>query len=381
VFSVLNHGLVSGQRIFFTQPIATTASGTTTNLVSATTKLVTRPYWVKVLTPNTFVIANSLANYTGGSFIARGTGTLSTLPTIFYTQVLGRGLTNVSFIELLTLPMVRGRKYEFDSNAVFNAALDAATAPSGVAVTDPAVSIFLNNSAVILGEDQITPYGEDLTSATLSGWLPALNLVNPTATPTALIANAYCSPTVDQFFQPEAYLVPAIDVILAGDYDASATGTTGPVLTVNNIVNAGPYTNGTYFNIALGGGSPGASGAQATVVIAGGIVTSVSITAGGNGYVVGDTLTVGAFAGATCDVATISAAGVVAAPTTYATQAGVVAVILFPLPQPAFADLHGLSSLMCSFYKYICAVQHCYSTWMYFQDLTIQPRSIYCAQS
>jgi hypothetical protein len=73
--------------------------------------------------------------------------------------------------------------------------------------------------------------------------------------------------------------------------------------------------------VALGGGS--GAGAQATVVIAAGVVFSVSITAGGNGYVVGDTLTIGAFAGATCDVATISAAGVVGAPTAYATQAGV----------------------------------------------------------
>ena len=324
-FNVLGHGLRSGQKIFFTQPITVTVGATTSNIVSQTTKLVSRPYWVKVVDTNNFVVANSLNNYTVNSFVAfpAGVATVSTFPSIFYTQVLGGGLTTISPIELLTLPMVRARKYEFDSSSVFNSALDATVTPGGAGGTNPAVSIFLNNSSVILGEDQITPYGEDLTSATLSGWLPALNLVNPTATPTALIANAYCSPTVDQFFQPEAYLVPAIDAILAGDYDAAATGTTGPVLTVDTIINVGPYSNGTYFNVALGGGSPGASGAQATVVILAGAITSVSITTGGNGYVVGDTLTVGAFAGATCDVATISAAGVVNSPTTYATQAGV----------------------------------------------------------
>jgi hypothetical protein len=323
-FNVLGHNLRSGQKIFFTQPITVTVGATTSNLVSQTTKLVSNPYWVKVIDSNNFVVANSLNNYTVNSFVAfPATGVVSAFPSIFYTQVLGGGLTTISPIELLTLPMVRARKYEFDSSAVFNSALDSTIAPGALGGTNPAVSIFLNNSSVILGEDQITPYGEDLTSLSLCGFLPALNLVNPTAAPVAVVGNAYCVPTVDQFFQPEAFFVPAVNAILAGSYDAAAFGTTGPVLTVNAIVNVGPYTNGTYFNVALGGGSVGASGAQATVVIAGGIVTSVSITAGGNGYVVGDTLTIGAFAGATCDVATISAAGVVGAPTAYATQAGV----------------------------------------------------------
>ena len=323
-FTVQNHGLRSGQKVFFTQPITATVGATTSNLVSATNKLVSRPYWVKVVDQDTFVLSNSLANYTVSAFVPfPATATVSTFPSLFYTQVLGGGITTISPIELLTVPMVRARKYEFDSSAIFNVALDSSVAPGGVGGVNPSVSIFLNNASVILGEDQITPYGEDLTGPNLCDWLPSLNLVAPTLTPVAQVGNAYCVPTVDQFFQPEAYFVPAIDPILAGSYDAAATGTTGPVLTVGTIVNAGPYTNGTYFNVALGGGSVGASGAQATVVIAGGIVTGVSITAGGNGYVVGDTLTIGAFAGATCDVATISAVGLVAGATAYALQAGV----------------------------------------------------------
>jgi hypothetical protein len=325
-FNVLGHGLRSGQKIFFTQPITVTVGATTSNLVSQTTKLVSNPYWVKVIDINNFTIANSLNNYTVNSFVAFPTaGVVSTFPSIFYSQVLGGGVTTISPIELLTLPMVRARKYDFDSSSIFNSALDATVAPGGIGGTNPAVSIFLNNSSVILGEDQITPYGEDLTSITKCDYLPALNLVNPTASPVALIGNAYCVPTVDQFFQPEAYFVPAINAILAGNYDAAAFGTTGPAVTVGTIINVGPYVDGTYFNVALGGGSPGASGAKATVVILTGAITSISITAGGNGYVVGDTLTVGAFAGATCNVATISAAGLVSAPTTYATQAGVAA--------------------------------------------------------
>jgi len=48
------------------------------------------------------------------------------------------------------------------------------------------------------------------------------------------------------------------------------------------------YTNGTYANIPLTGGS--GAGAVATITIAGGIVTTVTLTNGGNFYVVGDSL-------------------------------------------------------------------------------------------
>jgi hypothetical protein len=48
------------------------------------------------------------------------------------------------------------------------------------------------------------------------------------------------------------------------------------------------YTNGTYTNQALTGGS--GSGATATIVVAGGIVTSVTIYSKGKNYVVGDAL-------------------------------------------------------------------------------------------
>jgi hypothetical protein len=48
------------------------------------------------------------------------------------------------------------------------------------------------------------------------------------------------------------------------------------------------YTNGTYTNVTLTGGS--GSGAKATVVVAGNTVTTVTLTTPGNGYAVGNTL-------------------------------------------------------------------------------------------
>jgi hypothetical protein len=63
---------------------------------------------------------------------------------------------------------------------------------------------------------------------------------------------------------------------------------TGLVLTLNTLVGGTLYTNGTYTNVTLTGGS--GSGAKATVVVSGGSVTTVTLTTAGNGYVVGNTL-------------------------------------------------------------------------------------------
>ena len=63
---------------------------------------------------------------------------------------------------------------------------------------------------------------------------------------------------------------------------------TGLILTLNTLVGGTLYTNGTYTNVTLTGGS--GSGAKATIVVAGATVTTVTITTPGNGYVIGNTL-------------------------------------------------------------------------------------------
>jgi hypothetical protein len=62
----------------------------------------------------------------------------------------------------------------------------------------------------------------------------------------------------------------------------------GIITSTGSITAGSSYTNGTYTNIPLTGGS--GQGAVATITIAGSIVTSVTLTNGGNFYVAGDTL-------------------------------------------------------------------------------------------
>ena len=65
-----------------------------------------------------------------------------------------------------------------------------------------------------------------------------------------------------------------------------------PVATLGTITGGSGYTNGTYLNVPLTGGS--GSGAVANIVVSGNAVTSVTLTQGGSGYVVGDTLSAAA---------------------------------------------------------------------------------------
>jgi len=66
-------------------------------------------------------------------------------------------------------------------------------------------------------------------------------------------------------------------------------GFSGEILTLSNLVGGSGYTNGTYTAVPLNGGA-GIS-ATATIVVAGGIVTTVTLVSGGFNYVIGDVVT------------------------------------------------------------------------------------------
>ena len=91
--------------------------------------------------------------------------------------------------------------------------------------------------------------------------------------------------------------------------NATIGGDDNATITVATV--SGDHVNGNYSSVALSGGS--GSGAEATVIVSGDNVTSVSITDGGTGlYQIGDVLTIdnaktGGDDNATCRVATVTA--------------------------------------------------------------------------
>jgi len=71
-------------------------------------------------------------------------------------------------------------------------------------------------------------------------------------------------------------------------YYYPATIVQGVITLVSLVTPGGSLTAGTYYDVPLTGGS--GSGALATILVAGGYVSTVTITQGGSSYVVGDTI-------------------------------------------------------------------------------------------
>ena len=218
--NAVNHQLINGQKLYFTQKITKNSA----TLLAATTKAIAVPYYVTVIDANNFTLSESLSAYTAASYInVPSTGSFSTNPSIFYTSVLGGQQTSANLAELTVVPFVRARKYALNSGTIYGEAVNSTLNPTtGAAATQPTVSIFLNNSATALGEAQISPFGE----TTAAGWLPKLELITTGAISTTT-ANFYCTPTVDQSFAAQTHLVPSIDPINGGNYDAGVTAAAG----------------------------------------------------------------------------------------------------------------------------------------------------------
>jgi len=90
----------------------------------------------------------------------------------------------------------------------------------------------------------------------------------------------------------------------------------GVISTVGPITGGSSYTNGTYTDVPLTTSGSG-TGARATVVVVGGSVITVTITNGGNGYAVADTISAlatsigGTGSGFTTSIATIKDEGII----------------------------------------------------------------------
>jgi hypothetical protein len=71
-------------------------------------------------------------------------------------------------------------------------------------------------------------------------------------------------------------------------WGGAVSATTNSIATFGAITAGTGYVSGTYYNVPLTGGT--GSGARATVVVAGGLVTGVTKTYGGTGYTASDSL-------------------------------------------------------------------------------------------
>lgn len=109
-----------------------------------------------------------------------------------------------------------------------------------------------------------------------------------------------------------------INETATGNYKPMPITGTGGVETFGAITPGSAYTNGTYSDVALTGGT--GTGARATIVVAGGVVTTVTKTANGSGYTVGNSLSATAASiGGTGTGFAVAVATVSAAPTSFGT--------------------------------------------------------------
>ena len=178
------HGLTDGVKVFFNAPVIT-ASGYF--LFKASTKTVLNAYYVKVIDANIYVLASSATNFAAGSYVKVPSSdpVATTTPVISYSTVLAALEGSTQLNEAGTFPLIRGRKYAFDSSAIYNQASSAAAAP--VADNEnPQLAINLSQSNTVLGEGTVAPYGETVDA----GWLPKLELLEPAVGNTTL-ANLY----------------------------------------------------------------------------------------------------------------------------------------------------------------------------------------------
>lgn len=157
-----------------------------------------------------------------------------------------------------------------------------------VNLVDEAVNIDMSKDSIVIIDNQFSiPGGKSLD---VTGFAPAV--LNA--------GHVIIKETATGNYKP----MPATEASPAG------------VATVGSVTAGTGYTNGTYENVPLSGGT--GSGALATVVVGSTVVSTVTITKAGTGYTVGDVLSVpGAYAGGTGTGASVPVASVATSSAAY----------------------------------------------------------------
>ena len=118
-----------------------------------------------------------------------------------------------------------------------------------------------------------------------------------TTTQTIVTTGSFLTSTGSTFVYTDTYNGDVVlEQIVSGSGISASTSvtaiTSSNVKALYTLVGGSLYTNGTYTNVALTGGS--GAGARATIVVSGAAVTSVTITSRGAAYVVDDVLSAAA---------------------------------------------------------------------------------------
>lgn len=241
--------------------------------------------------------ANSFT--TAGNFATTLTTTAATnvtLPTSGTLAVVGSGLNQFASTTSLQLLGVM-------SDETGTGSLVFGTAPTFTTSIDSGAtfSAFGSSTALTLGYTGTAASTTNIsTGAVASGIAKTINIGTGGAVGSITNINVGDADGGNTVINSQSLIVPGNLAV-----GASILATTGPILTLGVLSVGGTgYMNGTHLNQALTGGT--GTNMLATVVVAAGVVTSITQTWGGNRYTIGDVLTVGVLSTA---LATTAAGG------------------------------------------------------------------------
>lgn len=272
-FKCVNHGLKDGQQVFFTQPILSGSSV----LFKATNVNGVNPYFVKVVNNDYFVLASSYSNYLAEAYVIYpSVPSFTTTPSILYTKMLGGELTSYNLSELATIPLIRGRKYGFASGGIFNNS--QASYPEGYVISYKADAIASLDNTSLNG-------GSGYSDGTYTN-VPLLSAGDGVGAKATLVIAGGIVTTVTVTSRGHSY---TIGETLTTD-DALIGGGSSFAIDVLKVNGTG-YTNQNYTDVPLLGGS--GSGATVDLIVTFNSVSSITFKTWGEGYSVGDVLTIG----------------------------------------------------------------------------------------
>ena len=206
-------------------------------------------------------IINSTGGVTPGNYYTNST-------TAFFTASISGTVMTVTAVATGTLVV---------GQTVFGAAVDADTVITSFGSGSGGVGTYnINNSQTAASASMYTVgvfRNTPLTGGSGTGATANIVVVNGSVSSLALVEKG-------------------VGYLVGDSLSATLTGSTNGIATTSAITGGSNYTNGTYTDVALTGGT--GTGAKATVVVSSNAVSTVTITSAGSGYAVSDSMSAAA---------------------------------------------------------------------------------------